>query len=243
MFLTKKDLKMAQILNSISIFGDSILKGVVFDEIMGKYRQVKKSATEMFSSSKNVPVNNYSRFGNTSDRMLTKIDFLLENDKSNVVLLELGGNDCDFNWDKIAENPKGHHIENVAYSKFKKNINTIIDKIIGAKKDPIIMTLPPIDSERYFNWVAKNDGERAKNIMSFLGDKTKIYRNQELYAGALERIGYDRGLHIINVRESLLSIPKYSDYLCLDGIHLNEKGQKLVKKVFDQKYKELILNQ
>lgn len=233
---------MKNILKGVCIFGDSILKGVVFDESIEKYRQTKKSATELFSLSKNVPVNNHSRFGNTSDRMLKNIDSILEKETSNVVLIELGGNDCDFNWDEIANNPDSYHHANVLYANFKKNINTIVDKIFKANKSPIIMTLPPIDSERYFNWVSKKDSERANNILKFLGDKSKIYRNQELYASALERIGHERKLPIINVREALLSIPRYSDYLCLDGIHLNEKGQKLVKKVFDHTYNDLILN-
>ncbi|MDL2295363.1 GDSL-type esterase/lipase family protein [Lachnospiraceae bacterium OttesenSCG-928-E19] len=228
-----------RIIKSISIIGDSILKGVVFDDIMGKYRSLKESAASLFGQTNKVEIKNHARFGCTTERALKVLPNVLETETSpDIVMLELGGNDCDYNWDAVCENPNIKHNPNVPFAKFKENLRTIIEKIIAAGKRPFIMTLPPIDADKYFNWITGGNQGRADNLLTFLGDKNFIYRTQERYATALETIASEYNLVRVNAREELLSIPKYSDYLCRDGIHLNERGQDFIKSVFDKTYKQ-----
>ena len=230
---------MKKLIKSIGIIGDSIMKGVVFDEIIGKYKHLQNSAAALFAKTNNVEIKNYSKFGCTTDRALQNLPGILENDaNTNVVLLELGGNDCDYNWNEVCADPRRIHNPNVPYARFKRNLDAIVRKISDSGKQPLIMTLAPIDADRYFNWIAAGDETRAKNLLKFLGDKNYIYRTQELYANALEQVAAKYNLVRVNVREALLNIPKYSDYLCNDGIHLNERGQRFIKRQFDKIYKE-----
>ncbi|WP_428897852.1 Lysophospholipase L1 [Parelusimicrobium proximum] len=230
------------IIENISVLGDSILRGVVFDELSGKYKFLKESAANLFSASNKIAVNNFSKFGCTTKKALSNLPSVLKkNEGSGIILLELGGNDCDFNWDEVCKAPHENHTPNVTLGEFKKNISEIIEKILEAGKRPVVMTLPPIDADKYFNWIADACKEKAERLLSFLGDKNLIYRHQEMYAAALERIALKYNLWTVNVRESLLGIHKYSDYLCLDGIHLNELGQKLIKQVCDSTYRDYLL--
>ncbi|MDR0646036.1 MAG: SGNH/GDSL hydrolase family protein [Elusimicrobiota bacterium] len=230
------------IIKNISVLGDSILKGVIIDELSGKYKFLKESAASLFSKTNNVKVINHSKFGCTTEKALRNLPAVLEKAvSSDIILLELGGNDCDFNWEEVCKNPAAEHKPHVMFEDFKRNIALIIEKILDAKKRPVIMTLPPIDSEKYFNWITGNCREKAKRLLSFMGEKSLIYRHQELYASALEKMAFKYNLYIVNVREALLSIPMYSGYLCLDGIHLNEKGQNFIKQVFDSAYRKYTL--
>lgn len=230
-----------KLIEQISILGDSISKGVILDEISRKYRILKESAADLFSRENNVVVKNYAKFGCTSERaMLITAGVLQDQHQSGIVLLELGGNDCDYNWDDVANDPRGSHRPNVMLDKFKENISNIIQVIKESGRKLAIVTLPPIDSDKYFNWVSQNDAARAEKILSFLGDKNYIYRHQELYANALEEVAADHNVFRIPVRAGFLSIAKYSDYICDDGIHLNERGQDVMKSVFNTTYNKYI---
>lgn len=231
------------IINQIGVLGDSILRGVVFDEISGKYKIIKKCAVELFSLDNKVETKNYSKFGCTSKKALELLPNALSKCPSQAMLVELGGNDCDYNWSEVLKNPNSKHLPLVPFEEFKKNLSEIIEKIIASGKTPFVMSLPPIDADRYFNWITKGSKEQAEKLIKFLGDKSIIYRHQELYSRAIESVARQYNLFIVNVREVFLQIHKYSDYLCLDGIHPNEKGQAIIKQIFDSTYKKVVLGQ
>jgi len=229
------------VIDKIAVLGDSILKGVVFDEITGKYKFLKESAVNLFCSTNKIEVSNYSKFGCTALRALKNLDGLFKNDgKNQGVLVELGGNDSDFDWDKVCAAPKAEHVANVPYEEFKRIIAQIIEKILGSGRRPFVMNLPPIDSDLYFNHISRNDPSRAAALLSFLGDKNCIYRHQELYSRAIESVARQYKLYIVNVRDAFLAVNKYTDYLCGDGIHPNARGQSVIKQVFDSTYNELV---
>jgi len=230
-----------KVIEKISILGDSISKGVVLDTLSQKYRILKESAADLFSSENNVVVKNYAKFGCTSERALTLIgDIVKEENKHEIILIELGGNDCDYKWDEVAENPDGEHHPNVELETFRLNIAKIIEIVKASGRDLAFMTLPPIDAQKYFNWITHGDAERMKNIKKFISEINYIYRHQELYATALEEIATQNNVYKIPVRAGFLAIPNCGDYICDDGIHLNEQGQEVMKKIFNDTYNEYI---
>lgn len=232
-----------KVTDKITVLGDSILKGVVMDKVTGKYKFLRESAVNLFMNTNKVSVQNYSKFGCTAQKADKNLDILLKKDNlSQCVLLELGGNDCDFDWDAVCSSPAGAHCCKVPYEEFKNIISKMVEKILASGRRPFVMNLPPIDSDLYFKYISKNDENRAVNLLNFLGDKSFIYRHQELYSRAIESVARSYNLYIINVRDAFLSIGKYSDYLCEDGIHPNELGQAVIKQVFDCSYKQMVLD-
>ncbi|MDR1123178.1 MAG: SGNH/GDSL hydrolase family protein [Elusimicrobiota bacterium] len=229
------------LIKKIEVLGDSILRGVIFDERLGKYKFIKESAANLFSKTNNMIVNNHSKFGCTTRKALSKLSSILTNRVSgDFVLVELGGNDCDLNWREVCSAPYKDHRPNVEFAEFKRNICAILEQIISAGKRPVIMTLPPIDSDRYFDFIVAGCREKARNLLAFLSDKSRIYRSQEMYATAFEKIALKYNVFVINMREKLLALPRYSDYLCLDGIHLNVSGQNYVKQILDDTYSDYL---
>jgi len=86
---------------SFLVSGDSISRGIIYDEAKGKYEVSKRSFVSIVQGSLKELVSNVSRFGNTIVRGTGKLEREIAKDRPDVVLIEYGGNDCDFAWDEI----------------------------------------------------------------------------------------------------------------------------------------------
>ncbi len=211
---------------NITIWGDSILKGVIFDEQDGKYKVMKNNSINSFAEITGCSVKNNAYFGMTSTKAVNRISASIDKqtlNKDDIVIIEFGGNDCDFNWNEIAIRPEDAHQPKTTIENFKASLQNMIDMFKKKGVTPILMNLPPLEPERYFNWVSR--GLNKENILHWLGDVAKIYRWQEAYNSAAEWIARQNDCRLLNVREGFLISNNYSSQFCVDGIHPNEKGQ------------------
>lgn len=96
---------------AIRVWGDSILKGIVFDSARKRYTIIKDNALSLLSEKVVTPIQNFSRMGATAPEALKALkaklaDASLENQ---IVVFEVGGNDCDFDWKAVADTPEAEH--------------------------------------------------------------------------------------------------------------------------------------
>jgi len=211
------------------VFGDSVARGIVYDESKKKYTYLKSTFENSVSLRWKVAIKNYARFGCT----ITKGAEILEKHKADLgkfryTALEFGGNDCDFNWKEISKNPDLQHLPNVPLSVFEKSYEQIIEQVQNAGSIPILVTLPPLDAQRFFDWVSK--GLNKENILKFVGDVQYIYRWHELYNITILELAQKYKLPLINIRKDFLANKNYKDLLCKDGMHPNEKGHALINQ-------------
>jgi len=96
---------------------------------------------------------------------------------------------------------------------------------------PIVMSMPPLDADRYFEFISRG-GLNKENIVRWLGDVQHIYRWHELYSNEIVKLAPENGCALVDVRGAFLREWDYKQYLCEDGIHLNEKGQKFLGNIF-----------
>jgi lysophospholipase L1-like esterase len=59
-----------------------------------------------------------------------------------------------------------------------------------------------------------------------------IYRYQENYSRAIEKIAKEAEVDCIDLRGAFLSNRRIDDLLCEDGIHPNTNGQKVIEGAF-----------
>ena len=78
---------------------------------------------------------------------------------------------------------------------------------------PVLMTLPPIDAQRYLDFLCRN-GRSKERIMDWLGDTQHIYRHQELYSDTVARLAYETGTPLIGVREIFLGEKRLPGLYC-----------------------------
>lgn len=212
---------------NVTVYGDSILKGILLEN--GRYT-VNREWEEKLSGALGVRIRNRSRFGCTIQKALAQIrrDGEKPCEDGEYALLELGGNDCDYRWDEIAAAPAAEHDCKTPPEEFVARYREAIGLIRGSGRTPVLMTLPPIHSERYLRFICR-DGLSRENILAWLGDVDRIYRWQAKYSGLVEQIARREGTALIDLRSAFLRdghTPE--ELLCADGIHPSRTGQGVI---------------
>lgn len=223
---------MLDIYRKIGIWGDSVLKGVVFDEARGAYKLLADGCAEQAARVLHIPILNKSRFGCTIDKGMRQLERSLgEGLDCDLVLLEYGGNDCDFDWAEVSADPSLPHQPHTSLATFKETYREMIRMLRQHQIEPLLMSLPPIDGERYFEFIVSKGLDR-QNILQFLGDVQKIYRHQESYSLAVTGLAASERCRYAPVREAFLAARDCPGLICADGIHPNERGHLLMQQVF-----------
>ena len=210
------------------LYGDSISKGVVYDDKKGKYIISEESYSNLLQNTLKGVIHNASRFGNTIIRAAGKLQNDVLKKNPDIVIIEFGGNDCDFKWEEIAQDPYGQHEPNTDFNIFQKSLKSLIELFEKSGIVPVLMTIPPLDADRYFKWISKNSTLIGEKILTWLGSISKIYWWQERYNSAIISIAQETKTRWIDVRSAFLKTPDFRQFLCLDGIHPNNQGHKLI---------------
>lgn len=220
------------------VFGDSIGKGVVLQPSTSRYQLIKMNLEKLLGLT-GISIKNYSMFGCTVSKGLAVIrKHARELVGYKNVFLEMGGNDCDFAWKEVAENPEQDHVPNTPLDEFKQLYGQVIEEVRGNGSRPIILNLPPLEPERFFNWVSR--GINGDNILKWLGDVDMIYRWQEMYNVEIMLLASKLSVPIIDIRSAFLKCNNYRDYLCSDGIHPNGEGYNLIYRTIAEQYKLVV---
>ncbi|BFH60700.1 MULTISPECIES: SGNH/GDSL hydrolase family protein [Paenibacillus] len=210
------------------VSGDSISKGVIYDEVRKKYVVLEDNYVSLLQNKLKGAVRNTARFGNTLLKGITNLKKDVQKEKPNIVLIEYGGNDCDFNWNEIASNPEAEHHPKTDFNTFEKMLTETIHELKSQQIIPILMNLPPLNADNYFKWVSKSNPEAEQNIMKWLGSVTKIYWWQERYNSTIQKVSELTKTKYIDVRGAFLEQPDFRNFLCSDGIHPNEAGHRII---------------
>lgn len=213
--------------------GDSIVKGVLFSqEENGRwhYALSDHNMVDYVADQLHCEAINLGKMGCTienGERILSRSTERL--DGANYVLMCYGGNDSDYNWKAIADCPEAEHHPKTPLSIFEKTYVRVINKVKEMGYTPLILTLPPINAQQYFEHFTQHfDEGQKKNVLKWLkGNIDTIWAGHELYNDVVKRVAIATNTRLIDVNSALL---RQKDYLCEDGIHPNNKGQFLIAK-------------
>lgn len=218
----------------IIVSGDSISKGVIFDEEKSKYVILEGNYINLLKSKFNGIIQNTARFGNTIIKGVSKLKDDVLRHNPDIVLLEYGGNDCDFNWNEVSNNPNVDHKPKTDFDAFENKLKETLNFLKKNHIISVVMTLPPLNADRYLKWISKNDPLTETNILKWLGSVTKIYWWQEKYSSAVIKIAQETNTKWIDIRGAFLQYPDFTKFICLDGIHPNEFGHQIIaNKIID----------
>lgn len=215
----------------IEIFGDSVLRGVMYDEVLGSYRLRDGHTLEKLSGS-GAKVTNNSRMGATVDRGLALVEKKLENcAEGTLVIFEYGGNDCDHNWEEVSASPEGDHFPHKSPLDFKEAYRNLILKAKSKGAYVATTSLVPIDCAKYMKWISKNLS--YDNILKWLGDESMLFRWQEYYSHIVENLARELGCLFIDLRSEFLLSHEYPSLLGADGIHPTQKGHEMIERTLE----------
>ncbi len=214
-------------MGKLLIFGDSILKGVTFNSDIKRHKLCIPDYSRL--ALEGYEVVNLSKMGATIDygaRVLR--EELTEFDSDSVVILEYGGNDCDFHWKDISEDPDAEHHCNTEHMEFIEKLSSCVEYARSMGARVLLSNLVPLDSEKYMNWISR--GLNYDAILGWLGDKNLLYRWQESYNRIVERLAERLGTELIDLRSAFLCSHNFDTLISEDGIHPTERGHKLISK-------------
>lgn len=180
-----------------------------------------------FSAESGIQIHNYARFGCTIRKAIRWIrrDCEESGKPEDSVVLEFGGNDCDYDWARISQNPALRIQCKTPPEEFAALYREALALIRQSGRRPVAMTLPPIHSLRYLNFVCKN-GLLKENLLRWLGDAGAIGRRQRLYSELALQVAREEQAEVIDLRAAFpQDETALAELLCEDGIHPNQKGQ------------------
>ena len=211
--------------NNLYIFGDSILRGVIWDEAAGRYRFSK--ALDMSSACAPLQVMNRAKFGCTIDKGISIVrDTLKRKESMKYAIVEYGGNDCDLDWQAVSDRPDLFHDGKTPLPEFGRLLRTFAREARMRGLRPVLVLPPPLFSARYFEWVSR--GRDREAILRYLGDVEHIGRWHALYVEAIRQAAADTDSPVLDFYTPFLRAMNFPELMCLDGIHPSAAGQKLM---------------
>lgn len=203
------------------VYGDSLLKATVPDAEF-RYHFHLPEVMERYEG-RQTEVVNRAKMGATVTKGLSLVEHDVQRGMdARWALVAYGGNDSDFDWEAIAAAPEQEHLPHTVLPEFIEKLRCAVQELASAGVQPVLMTLPPIDGQRYFQFISRRaDGG---SILRWLGDVGRIYRHQELYSDAVAALAMTEGLPLIDVRRQFLPMRDLPRYIAADGIHLTMTG-------------------
>ncbi len=221
-------------MDSFNLFGDSILKGVQFDS--GSRRCIVNDhlGLNAVAERAGLSMRNFSKFGCTItkawgyvQRMFTKLD-------ADIVLMNFGSSDCDFNWEAISRSPLDVHNPNTSLDEFVDTYNKMVDYVLSHRSTPVLTTLVPVNEKKYIEHICNDRGLDAKNIRAWLnGNDGSIAEHQSRYSQAVAEVASSRGIPLIDLRSAFNGHRNPESLLGPDGVHPNPRGQKVIHGCFE----------
>ena len=133
-------------------------------------------------------------------------------------------------WQAIADCPDSEHHPKTPLRIFEKTYARVINKVRERGYTPLIMSLPPMNAQQYFNFFTSNFNDTQKsNVLKWLhGSVNTIWAGHELYNDAVKRVASATDCVLIDCTTTL---GDGKNYLCDDGIHPNLAGQSKIASI------------
>ncbi len=220
-------MKLSEYKNTV-IWGDSVARGVIYDQGRERYTISKRAAAKVVAESTGLQVTNRAHMGMTS----VEGEAMMEKDLAKGIigetaLIGFGGNDSDFDWRAISDSPEAHHDPRTPLPVFEETMRRMVKRLREKGVCVIMATLTPVIAERYFDFCAR-EGLNKKNILAWLGTKEQIAIYHRQYSEAVERIAKEQGCPLIDLYGAFHRQADMGALFCADGAHPNDEGQALI---------------
>lgn len=217
----------------IICFGDSLTRGISI--VKGRLRIIKQNypniLANLVESFPSIEIINKGVFNDNSDLLMNRIDKDVIAEKPDAVLINVGGNDCNFKWDEVAALPDGEHEPIVPIERYVENLTAIIAEFQDKHITPFLITLPPLDPARYYRSICTQFGPSIAHWVSSVGG---IEHWHGMYNRRLKQLASELNVTLIDVRTYLKETGNLNQLISDDGIHLTSEGYKEMSKAIFQ---------
>ena len=217
----------------VSVFGDSILKGVQVDPLRRRYCVNDNLGLSAIASRYGISVQNFSKLGCTITKAWFYVQKMFAKIDADMVLMNFGGNDCDFNWASIAESPLNVHMPNTEIGEFSATYGRIVDHVKARRRMPVLSTLVPVQKDKYIDYICRRGNLDRKNVNLWMENNSiDLDSLQGAYSDTVRSVAASREIPILDLRSAFISQGNPDAFMSEDGIHPNARGQKLISACF-----------
>ena len=219
-------------INKISVYGDSILKGVITGTGSGHlFDLIEDDSLSLAACKLGFTLNNQSVFGNIITKAAKKLSRdIARGNVGDLAIIESGGNDCDYDWPSVL---KGETTQpRVPLEQFIDTIDQMVSLCRANGVTPFLMTMPPLVSDRWYQHICEGYGEQK--VSEFVrGDTNLLYQNHEMYNMRIVRFCVENDVQFVDMRQRLLESGKFRQMMCADGIHPTLEGYRFMASVWE----------
>jgi lysophospholipase L1-like esterase len=224
----------------ILCFGDSLTRGVSF--VNGRLRILKNNypnvLQDLFNKTnkgdEDIQVINKGVFNDNSNLLIERLELDVIREKPEFVIIEIGGNDCDFTWTEVSQKPNENHEATVPLERYISNLVSIVEKVRKEGITPILSTLPPLDPVRYYQRITRNFSSQVSNWICKAGG---IEYWHSKYNRAIKKVAEELDVKLIDVRNAIQCAGDINNLISDDGIHLTERGYEVfATEIFQKVY-------
>ena len=218
-------------MSKLLMFGDSVLKGASYDDKSGKYcmtdtREFKRLCVKKYE------IFRFSHIGRTVEyglcSVMKKAELITGNSD---VLLSYGGNDCNYDWQAISDNPEGTHYPKSTADDFIGTYVKCIEFCRSRGAVVYVTNLAPLDPNKFLGTISA--GRSKENILKWLGEVTALSRWQEYYSLLATQAAIEAGARLIDIRTGFLTSHEFDSLVSSDGIHPTQKGHIIIENAIE----------
>lgn len=216
----------------IVCFGDSVTRGITL--VQGRMRILKENypaLLQMALGRERVDVINQGVFNDNSDKLVERLEADVLSVNPDYVLIEIGGNDCNFNWGEVAQHPDDEHQPVVPLDRYVQNVKQLVLQIQKRGPVPIVLSLPPLDPARYYRHVFSQHGKSVAHWIALCGGIEYWHGN---YNQSLNQMLSLIGAKTVDIRKAFTQLTDWSSLLSEDGIHPSADGYQLISRVLTE---------
>lgn len=209
-------------------FGDSVTRGITF--IRGRFKIIRNNYPALLQRSlgEEDEVVNKGVFNDNSDLLIKRLDADVLDEHPDIVLINIGGNDCNFQWDQVAKLPDSEHVPVVPLDRYISNLSVMIRRISESGALPVVLSLLPLDPARYYATLMKH---YSHSIGHWIGLCGGIEHWHGMYNRALKDFCAKSGVKLIDVRSAFKKNGSFNDLINEDGLHPTAKGYQVMAEI------------
>ena len=227
-------------IEKISVYGDSILKGAVTGTDSGHlFDIIDDNSLALAQKALGFELNNQSVFGNIVTKSQRKLMKDIERGcVGDIAIIESGGNDCDYDWNIVCQNPEGENQMRVPLSDFLRIYEEMINACRENKITPVMMTMPALVQDWWYEHICTSYDKAS--VEKFTGGQADVlYHNHEIYNFHLISLAHRLNVQLIDMRLAILESGKHREFMCRDGIHPNPDGYSFMAEVWKNELPKL----
>ncbi len=209
----------------------SIFSNMINGGTSAKNRPSKGAGSSRASHAEATPSCRIVRIGGHKLREKKSLDRRLKDVKAgDWVVLEYGGNYCDYDWAAISAYPDGEHSPAFSFGQFREIYSYAITRIQALGAKAALLTLPALLPQRYFDHVSRNLDR--KHILHWLrNDVCNLNRWHDEYNDEILSLAAQYHILVIDISKDLLLLSHAEDCYKDDGMHPNGRGQGVIAEL------------